>query len=102
MEAVFSMIPNHARFLRIPLYKLIYVENIQDFSGLKESEIKQFYIDYTSEEVENIMNALEWGIENQDFDFRSLLPDLRHSNESIYRYIVKIQKQIQEEQDKLS
>jgi hypothetical protein len=100
MEVVFSMIPNHVRFLRIPLYKLIYIENIDGFSGLKDSEIKQFYIDYTSDEVENIMNALAWGVENHDFDFRSLLPDLRHSNDTIYRYIVKLQKQIQKEHDK--
>lgn len=101
MEVDFKMISNHVQFLRIPLYKLNYIENIDAFSGLNDSEIKQIYIDYTSEEVESIMNALEWGVENHDFDFRSLLPDLKHSNDSIYRYIVKLQKQIQEEHDKL-
>jgi hypothetical protein len=82
------------RTLRIPLYKLFYIDDLQNFYGFSLEELKQFHIDYTKDEREHIITALEWAVNNPKFDFRSLLPGLQQPNESIYRYICILHKQL--------
>ena len=82
------------KYLRIPLYKLYYIDDINQFNGLSVSELNQLEHDYTEQELEDITNALIWAKENPEFDFSSLLPGLRHSNNDIKEYINIIFEQI--------
>jgi hypothetical protein len=45
--------------------------------------------DYDEAEIRGIKEALEWARPNADFDFKSILPDIRYSNDEIYRYLMK-------------
>ena len=80
--------------LRIPLYKLYYVENIENFVCLKEDEIDGFRRDYTQQEIKDIINALKWAVENPEYDFQSLLPNLPQRNELIYKYLCRLHDQL--------
>jgi hypothetical protein len=80
--------------LRIPLYKLYYVDNIDKFVGLKKDEIDGFRKDYSQQEIKDIINALKWAVENPTFDFQSLLPNLPQGNELIYKYLCRLYDQL--------
>lgn len=80
--------------LRIPLYKLYYVDNIDNFVGLDKDELNAFREDYSQQEIEEIINALKWAVENPEFDFQSLLPNLLQKNESIYQYLCRLNDQL--------
>ena len=79
--------------LRIPLYRLIY-DDLENFNGLEENELKNGYRHYSHQVLNDIINALKWGVENPEFDFRSLLPGIRPSNKDIHNYICILYKQL--------
>ncbi|MCP3922106.1 MAG: hypothetical protein GY714_05915 [Desulfobacterales bacterium] len=85
---------DNKRFLRIPLYKLIYIEDLKSFNGLSNSELLEFEREYSSEERKKIIESLRWGANNNGFDFTSLLEGLSYSNESIYDYICILYNQL--------
>jgi len=80
--------------LRIPLYKLYYVDNIENFVGLNKDELDGFRKDYSQQEIKDIINALKWAVENPGFDFQSLLPNLPQKNELIYKYLCRLYDQL--------
>lgn len=88
------------KFLRIPLYKLYYIDTLDDYSGLTDSEIQVFCSEYSESVANNILRALEWGVNNPNYNFSSLLPNLKFSNKDIYRYICILDKQFQEYKNK--
>lgn len=77
-------------WLKIPLYKLYYLNNINDFSGLSDEDLKLLSKEYTDEEIQHMSAALAWASKNPDYDFSSLLPNLRHKNSDIHVYLCKV------------
>lgn len=77
-------------FLRIPLHKLFYIDDVDEFSGLSENEIKSLRREYSESELQEIVSSVKWAVENRTYDFTSLLPNLRQSNDEIYRYLCKL------------
>jgi hypothetical protein len=74
-------------YLRIPLYKLYYMESVDSYSGLTSDELIALKRKYPEEDVSGIVKAVEWAVENKDYDFSSMLPNLTHSNKDIYHYL---------------
>lgn len=77
-------------FLKIPLYKLYYIDDISKFSGLSHEDIRELQNEYSESELIEITRAVKWAVQNKDYDFSSLLPNLNFSNEDIYVYICKL------------
>lgn len=84
------------RFLRIPLYNLLYIDDIGSFDGYNVNEILKIKNSYTNNEISNIVSALKWGVSNPEYDFSSLLPGLKHQNKLIYRYICIVASQFEQ------
>ncbi len=78
-------------FLRIPLYKLNYIDNVNDFSGLTVQDLESLKSEYDKSELKSIVESVNWATKNPDYDFLSLLPDLRHTNEEIYNYLCRLE-----------
>lgn len=49
---------------------------------------------YSASELESIVNSVKWAVENEHYDFSSLLPDLKHANKEIYQYLCVLQKSL--------
>ncbi|MFZ6643248.1 hypothetical protein ACO0LL_26240 [Undibacterium sp. TC4M20W] len=81
-------------FLRIPIYNLYYIDDVADFAGLSVEDSRSLQEVYDEEELKGIFEALAWAIKNPEYDFLSLLPNLRHSNEDIYLYLCKIERSL--------
>jgi hypothetical protein len=81
---------SNINFLKIPLYKLYYISDVNAFSGLTQEDINSLKKEYDESELEGINSAIKWALQNKDYDFSSLLPNLSHSNKDIYNYICKI------------
>ena len=77
----------NTNFLKIPLYKLYYIDDLSDFAGLTEQELESLENEYDEFELKGIIESVEWAKRNPDYDFSSLLPNLQHSNEEIYGYL---------------
>ncbi|MEJ2455889.1 MAG: hypothetical protein P8103_17280 [Candidatus Thiodiazotropha sp.] len=83
-------------FLRIPLHKLYHIDDVSAFSGLADEEIESLRGEYTELELNEIIHSVKWAIENKDYDFSSLLPNLRQSNEEIYKYLYKLGRSLED------
>lgn len=83
---------DNIKFLRIPLYSLLYAKDINDsklYDAVLYSLTKKN--NYTKEELDSIKKAIKWAIDNRDYDFKSIMPDIEHlSNEEIYSYLNKV------------
>lgn len=86
----------HTTFLKIPLHKLYYIHDIEQFSGLSKKEIDAMRNEYDESELLQISESVSWAVENKDYDFSSLLPNLSQSNEEIYTYLCKLQSSLKE------
>lgn len=80
----------HEKYLRIPLYKLYYIKGSLDEFDFKENFMADFKREYNLEQIHHIYHAVHWAFENPNYNFRELLPDLRFTNEEIYRYLTKL------------
>jgi hypothetical protein len=86
---------SHENFLRIPLTLILRVDDIEGFEGLNELQLKALQLDYSADEIANIVAALRFAEANPQFDFASLLPGVRRSNAQIYGFLVKILRSIE-------
>jgi hypothetical protein len=77
----------HFEYLKYPLYKLYYIDNIEKFNGFTESEVERIKETYAGETLEGIIAALKWAYEKPDIDLTKVLPELPHTNEQIHRYV---------------
>ncbi|MFW5443933.1 MAG: hypothetical protein ACKE51_06480 [Methylococcaceae bacterium] len=75
------------KFLMIPLYKLYYIDNINDFSGFTKEDLKCLKIEYDESVLIGIVRSVRWATQHPDYDFSSLLPDLKQSNDEIFKYL---------------
>jgi len=85
---------NHTGFLRIPLNKLFYIDDVSDFDGLSKKDISALKVEYSDEEITNIKESVAWAVDNPEYDFSSLLPNMPHSNADIYDFLNKVHKTI--------
>lgn len=85
---------NNTSFLRIPLNKLSYIDDVSNFNGLTEKDITDLNEEYTDEELTNIKESVAWAVNNPEYDFSSLLPNISHSNADIYNFLNKVHKTI--------
>ncbi len=83
--------------LFIPLHLLIYVDEIDDFYGCEGWRMKALKMEHTTDEIKRIYNALKWVKNNSDYDFKSILPELGHSNNSIYNFLCKLEMKYRED-----
>lgn len=81
-------------YLTYPLYGLYHTDSIDDYSGLSFEQWEKSKTVYTKEQLENIIISLKWAVENKDYDFGSLLPDLPFDNAQIYEYLCKMEKSL--------
>lgn len=81
-------------FLRIPLYKLLYLKEIPD-EPLTPDELKEWTVGYEPDEVQQIIAAIRWGCSHPEYDFSPLLPGSRFSNQDAHRYLVNLLRQIE-------
>ena len=79
-------------FLRIPLGMLYYLEDLQSFRGLPKATIKGMPKSYTSTEMDELIKVVRWAVEHPDFDFHSMFPQLKYTNEQIYGYLCLVDK----------
>ena len=87
------------RTLRIPLYRLYYVDDVLE--GERELESMENLVDENRQhEVQDVIEALEWASEHSEYDFASLLPGLRHSNRDIYSYLMSVLKRLRATESK--
>jgi len=84
------------KWLRIPVYKLYYLDFVEGFEGLDETELSKFDTAYSLEERRNIIEALRWAAKNPTYDFNELLPGLEWPNEGIYKYFLVLLEQFTE------
>ncbi len=77
-------------FIRIPLYKLHYVNTIDEIE-FNEKFAENFRAEYNLDKRKQINIQLEWCLQNPDFDFVGLSSTKeRFSNKEIYSYLVKL------------
>jgi hypothetical protein len=76
-------------FIKIPLYKLNYVDSIEEIE-LDNDFLQGFKDDYDHEERQSIFEQLDWAVENPLFDFSSLVESKRFNNKEIYEYLKRL------------
>jgi hypothetical protein len=70
---------------------LVYdLPDIDAFKGLPPENAELLWTDYSEEEARNIMAALQFAVDNPDFDFAALEPQLNRSNAEIHTFLCKI------------
>ena len=79
----------HPAALALPLYGLYYIDDVHAAEILDEKSLAQMLKEYDDSEIQAIKDALKWGTEHREYDFSFVLPNLKHSNDDIYCYIVK-------------
>lgn len=85
-----GMAVEETKWLKIPLYKLYYLDDASNFLGLNNADLELLRTQYSEEEIEHILASLAWAGKNPEYDFASLLPNLRHKNPDIYMYLRKV------------
>jgi len=85
------LIAMNINFLKTPIYKLNYIDNVSDFSGLTMQNLESLKSEYDELELKGIIESVNWAVKNPDYDFLSLLPGLKHTNEEIYEYLCKLE-----------
>ena len=82
-------------YLRIPLSKLNYIDDLASFGGLNKDELVSLRIEYSEKELKEIIVAARWAKNNPNHDFRTMLPNLKFTNLEIYRYLTVILGQLE-------
>lgn len=80
--------------LRYPLYMLYYIDDIYKEALFSEDFVKQMGADYSVEIIDGIKTGVSWALQNPDYNFSQLLPNLNHTNEDIYYFLEKYSKKI--------
>jgi hypothetical protein len=72
----------------------MYIEDVEAFAGLAEKEVLLFSTEYDKEAQRGILDAVRWAARNPGFDLLPYAPDVRYSNEILFKYIGKIEKSL--------
>jgi hypothetical protein len=86
----------NVNYLRIPMHMLIYdVPDVDSFKGLPPENVDLLFTDYSAEDVQNIIAALQFAADNPNFDFSALNPELKRSNAEIHSFLCKVHDSVQ-------
>lgn len=88
--------PTAARPLRFVLYKLFYLDDVDDEQAFGDDFAELLRRDYTAEQIHGFVAALDWALAHPDYDFSSLLPGLRQTNAEILRYLRRVHRRFAE------
>ncbi|MCB0613259.1 MAG: response regulator [Phaeodactylibacter sp.] len=80
--------------MRKVLYWLNYTNDINKDNIFSDSFPDFLKQRYTSKEVREMIEALEWSIERKGMDYKNLLRGLTFSNEEIFLYLTKLLKEL--------
>ena len=83
--------------LRIPLYKLFYIDDLESFSGLTAEETAAMHRGYTAEVIDEIVAAMRWSVEDTDVDLTRLSHGLSYSNDQLRRFLRRMLESIERE-----
>lgn len=83
--------------LRTVMYELFYIDDLTDFTGLDGGAFDRLWHLYPPDRIQKFRMALEWAEVCDDFDYRSLLPDLPHTNEQIHSYLMTFRTTLEEQ-----
>lgn len=82
--------------LRSIMYELFYLDDIDRFVGLDPDAFARLQSIYPQDRIERFQVALGWAAECQDFDFRSLLPNLPFDNQQIATYLERFHRSLEQ------
>ena len=85
----------HSSTLQIPLYKLLYVQDVTN-RPLSTRELEQFSKDYEPCEIKKIVEALKWASARPKFPYSSLVSGIKFSDEECHQYLVNVLSQIEQ------
>jgi len=83
-------------YLGVPMTLLPYLHDLDDFPGIPPEGIELLRGDYSAEQFQAIVEAMQFVIANPEMDLFSKMPGLRHSNEQIYAYLAKFLQSVYE------
>ena len=83
-------------FLRIVLFKLPFEIDSSLLKEIAEEYAKKIKNNYSEEEYSSIKSAVEWAVENPNFDYKLMLPNMKLSNKNLYLYIKYIQREFED------
>jgi hypothetical protein len=81
--------------LRIPMYALQHMGDIDAFQGLTQQQLDRLPAAYSADEVAGIVQALRFARDNPAHDFLALMPELPFSNAQIHRYLCAVLQSIE-------
>lgn len=81
-------------FLKIPLNKLYFIDEISNFTGLSEEDLTSLKEEYSEEELSGIIESVRWATKNPSYDFSVLLQNSQYSNELIYQFLCRLEKSL--------
>ncbi len=74
-------------YLRIPIAYLFDINSLHDFTEFKRSSLEYFTNGYDESDLNGIIEALKWAVENPEHDFSSMLPNIKYNNNEVYGYL---------------
>ncbi len=77
-------------YLRIVLYLLSDIGDINAFPGLSREQLASFSRDYTPDETREIVTSLQFAEAHPDYDFNSLAPHDRFSNRQLHVFLKRV------------
>lgn len=94
--------PTKVRTLGTLLYSLHSMDNIEEVTVMgKPFSAEYFKRHYSGQEISDTIQALDWAVQNRDYDFKSIpwIKDVSFSNEEIMYYIEVIREQLRKSFD---
>lgn len=77
--------------LRAALYPLYYIDDLTQFRGLTETQLRCLPDDKAP-----LIEGLEWAVANPNRDFNAVLPDMKHNAAEIVVYAATVLRQLRE------
>ena len=80
--------------LMIPLYLLYYIDSLDKFIGLRDFQRQALKRDHSIDELKKTAQALELALENPEYNYQSILPNIKFSNKEILEYFKVMHKEV--------
>ena len=68
---------------------LFHVKNIKEHPAFDEDSARNFKKKYTDDKILRICDGLKWALENRNFNFKEVFPNMKFSNEDILLFFEK-------------
>ena len=77
--------------LMVPLYKLLYIDDVAAFEGLDEGEVETIAETYAPSELADMAAAIRGACANPQADLTGIHLGLEHDNAAIHTYLTRVQ-----------